>query len=117
MHSKICLLFIALLLPLYAFNQIPTFEKHYDTLGCYYSNCVRQNIDGGYILCGSSYNANSAQDAAIIRTDSLGNIIWVKEYGTSTTDGAIGCLIAFDSNLIIVGIKEGFSAWAKRWPH
>src|SRR5437667_12838291 len=72
----------------YSVAQQITFEKYYDTLGCYYGNCVQQTFDGGYVLCGSSYNTSTQQDAAIIKTDSLGNITWVKIYGYAGTDGA-----------------------------
>ena len=90
-------------------NSQTTFEKYYDTLGCYYANSVLQNNDNGYVFCGSSYDASNAQQAAIIRTDSMGNIIWVKEYGGVTTDGAISCVLTHDSNILVVGIKDQYS--------
>lgn len=91
-------------------GQTVTFQRTFDTLGCYYSNCVQQNIDKGYILCGSSYNTNLIQQAAVVRTDSLGNIIWVKDFGGISIDGALECLVTIDSNILVVGIKDEVSS-------
>ncbi|MEP7129214.1 MAG: T9SS type A sorting domain-containing protein, partial [Chitinophagales bacterium] len=60
--------------------------------------------------CGSSYQSTLAQQAAVIRTDSLGNIIWAKDFGGTFTDGAIACLITNDSNIIVIGVKDGLSS-------
>src|SRR6187455_2315533 len=91
------------------YAQQITFERSIDTLGCYYANCVQQTFDGGYVLCGSSYSPSSAQDAAIIKTDSLGNITWVKLYGGTSTDGALFVRQTADSGYIVVGIKDAIS--------
>jgi hypothetical protein len=107
MNSRLVILFL-ISLNHNTFGQITTFERSYDTLGCYYSNCIVEYLDG-YVLCGSSYNTASAQDAAIVRIDSLGNIVWVKQYGTPSTDGALKCVTTIDSCLLIVGIKEDYS--------
>ncbi|HNS12061.1 MAG TPA: T9SS type A sorting domain-containing protein [Bacteroidia bacterium] len=107
MNSRFVILFLVCL-NYNTFGQITTFERSYDTLGCYYSNSIVEYLDG-YVLCGSSYNTASAQDAAIVRIDSLGNVIWVKQYGTPSTDGALKCVTTSDSCLLIVGIKEEYS--------
>ncbi len=107
MSSRLVILFL-ICLSHNTFGQITTFDKNYDTLGCYYSNCIVEYLDG-YVLCGSSYGTASAQDAAIVRIDSLGNIIWVKQYGTPSTDGALKCVPTTDSCILVVGIKEEYS--------
>jgi hypothetical protein len=107
MSSRFVLLFF-IYLNHNTLGQITTFERSYDTLGCYYSNCIVEYLDG-YVLCGSSYNTASAQDAAVVRIDSLGNVVWVKQYGTPSTDGALKCVTTSDSCLLIVGIKEDYS--------
>jgi hypothetical protein len=107
MNSRLVILFL-ISLNHNTFGQIATFERNYDTLGCYYSNCIVEFLDG-YVLCGSSYSAATAQDAAIVRIDSLGNIVWVKQYGTPSTDGALKCVPTIDSCILVVGIKEEYS--------
>lgn len=89
-----------------SYCQQPTFQKVYDTLGFYYANCVRQTLDHGYILCGSNYTTTNAQDAAIIKTDSAGNLEWVKTYGSFPTDGAICLETTNDSCYMVFGIKD-----------
>lgn len=91
------------------FSQI-TFERNYDTLGFYYANCVRQTIDGGYVLCGSSYNSTTANDAEIVKTDEYGNVVWAKKYGGPAIDGAITIEETADSNYFVFGIKDQISA-------
>lgn len=91
-------------------SQVLTFEKNYDTLGCYAAYNVQQNFDGGFILCGSSYDVSLINQAAIIRTDSSGNMIWLKIFGSPAIDVALLCTITSDSNILIVGIRDNYSS-------
>lgn len=52
-------------------------------------NCVRQTVDGGYIIAGytESYGAGE-KDIWIINTDGSGNINWQRVYGGSGDEGA-----------------------------
>lgn len=105
MSKKILILF--LILKAFDTNaQTLSFEKIYDTLGVYYFNCIRQTLDNGFIMCGSNYTSQTAQDAAIVKTDSLGNIEWVKTYGFAGTDGAITIEITSDTNYFVFGLKN-----------
>ncbi len=99
------------LLQITGFSQPTIFLKNYDTLGYYYSNCVRQTLDGGYIMCGSNYTTVNTQDAAIIKTDSFGNLEWIKTYGGFATDGAITLEVSNDSSYFVFGIKDDISSW------
>ena len=63
-----------------------TFEKVIDTLGSGGALCIQETFDGGYVYCGQSYfNAN---DAMIVKLDSIGTIVWVKVYSGPETAGA-----------------------------
>ena len=57
-------------------------------------------------MFGSSYNTTTQQDVAIIKTDSLGNLLWAKTYGGASTDGAISAVVTADSNYMVVGLKD-----------
>ena len=92
------------------FGQVITFERDYDSLGCYYAYNVLQNFDGGFIFCGVSYDASLINQAAILRTDSTGNLIWLRAYGSPAIDAAILCTMTPDSNILIVGIRENYSS-------
>lgn len=43
---------------------------------------ARQTPDGGYLLYGEKYNADTRQDAHLIKTDPLGNVVWQSSFGT-----------------------------------
>ncbi len=102
-------LYILLLNAFNGYSQQTSFQKVYDTLGYYYTNCIRQTTDKGFIMCGSNYSTAQAQDAAIIKTDSLGNMEWIKTYGGTSTDGAITMEIINDTNYFVWCIKDEFS--------
>jgi len=78
------LLFICLLLySTSSFSQI-TFQKVYgDSLES--PRCITQTSDGGYIVSGytESYNPGNT-DLYIIKTDSLGDTLWTKTYGSQS---------------------------------
>lgn len=57
-------------------------SKTFGESGFDVGSSVRQNTDGGFIIVGEtrSFNADST-DILLIRTDSLGNLIWLNTYG------------------------------------
>jgi hypothetical protein len=68
-----------------SFAQQATFERFYDTLGVVSAGCVQETFDGGYVVCGVRWdNINFENDAAIMKLDSLGNIIWVKTFSKNS---------------------------------
>jgi hypothetical protein len=56
----------------------------YDLSGQF--NSVRQTSDGGFVFAGDlfNYSAYYSYNAWIVRTDSSGNILWQKTYGTTS---------------------------------
>ncbi|MBP6658006.1 MAG: T9SS type A sorting domain-containing protein [Bacteroidia bacterium] len=92
-----------------ATSQSIYFERTYDTLGFYYANCIKQLPEGGYIFCGSNYSISNAQDAAIAKIDSSGNVVWAKVFGGQNTDGAISIELCNDSTYFVFGIRDNIS--------
>ena len=58
-----------------------------------YAKCIKQTLDGGYLIAGHTFSNDSNVsfnhgfcDVWIVKTDSLGNLIWEKSYGGSGYD-------------------------------
>lgn len=65
---------------------------------------VKQTLDGGYILSGGSSNYGSGNgDAGLIKTDSIGNIIWSKVLDVFYGDAIIFAEQSNDGGYIAVG--------------
>lgn len=70
---------------------------------------VHQTSDGGYIIAGYSGSFETPDDAVyVIKTDSLGNILWTKNIGGITSeDHATSLQIVSDGGYIITGYSLG----------
>ncbi len=66
-------------------------EKTYGGTGFERSSSIAQDRDGGFIIGGHSRSTPTEAngDGLIIKTDSLGNVLWQKKYGTPLEDGSI----------------------------
>lgn len=65
---------------------------------------VLKSNDGGYILSGytESYDSSGAGDILLIKTDSIGNILWSKTYGSKGTIETAG-----ESGVSLVKTSDG----------
>ena len=90
-------------------------------------NCVKQTMDGGYILTGGYWGGYpSVDNILVMKTDALGNELWCKTYGnrsrgysiTLATDG--GYVVSGDINrsLGLMKIDEnGTVEWVREYSH
>ncbi len=67
---------------------------------------IEQFYDGGFIIGGGREFSMNQSNHWVIRTDSIGTVIWSKNFGTGLDIG--GCLakIASDSNIFLFGAME-----------
>ena len=89
-------------------NGIPIWTKNYNIgqvqMGL---NSVQQTIDGGYILSGS-ISPNLANNVFLIKTDSIGDTLWIKKYGGSGDNEGNSLIQARDGGYIICGLTNNF---------
>jgi hypothetical protein len=79
--------------------------------------CMVQNSDGGYTLAGTLWNRSGTGHGGLIKTDSNGNMLWMKNYPggfqllmAATSDG--GYILC--SNLTLIKTdSEGNMLWTK----
>jgi hypothetical protein len=75
-------------------------------------DCVLQTKDGGFILSGntSSYgNLNPGYgDVYIVKTDSLGNVVWASTYGGTDNEEGLQITESTDNGFIISGYTNSF---------
>ncbi len=73
-------------------------------------SCVRQTIDGGYIVVGStkSYATCCHEDIWLLKLDSNGNVSWQKTYGGRYFDFAQSIFQTPDGGYLVFGNTDSF---------
>ncbi|MBD3233832.1 MAG: T9SS type A sorting domain-containing protein [candidate division Zixibacteria bacterium] len=71
------------------------------------AECVNQTLDGGYIIAGYTYSfgAGSA-DFYLVKTDTNGDTLWTRTYGTGYDERAYSLQETADGNYIVAGYTE-----------
>lgn len=110
MKSKIIiLLFVLVFLSQFGFSQT-VFNKNYDNDSLLdYIGAVIQSDDGGYLICGNTYNFSTGFIATLlIKTDCTGDTIWKKVYDLSNTgaDSGESILQLYNKNYIVFGYYQ-----------
>jgi hypothetical protein len=93
------------------FGQI-TFQKTYGGDGYYRSSEIRQTKNGDYVLCGSGHNNSDTTDYNIyvIRTTSIGDTIWMRQYGGVKWDEGSSIVESFDGGFALTGYTSSYGA-------
>jgi hypothetical protein len=81
-----------------------TFEKTYGGAGYDKAFSAQETSDGGFIVAGftSSFGAGE-YDVYLIKTDSLGDTLWTRTYGDSTSNHGYSVQQTSDGGYIIAG--------------
>ena len=65
-----------------------------------------QTADGGYALVGCTTESDTDGDVLLVKTDSDGNMLWYKKYGTSGRDMGL-CIVETTDNGFLIGGECG----------
>jgi len=108
---SICVMITATVLPSTLLAQI-TFERAIEGDFDDYGFSVQQTLEGGYVLAGQTESFGGAwMDACLIKTDSVGETLWVRIYGDGGWDRAHSVQQTSDSSFIITGWKDIGGGW------
>jgi Secretion system C-terminal sorting domain len=65
--------------------------------------CVREDTDGGFLVCGRTKSFSGPWNGYLVKTDSAGNLVWQKNYGANTYTLAFYAQRTEDGGIIISG--------------
>jgi hypothetical protein len=71
---------------------------------------VRQLPDYGYMLVGSTPNYGNSMQVFVVRTDSMGDMLWSKTYGGSQADDPWYSILTADGGLAVVGATQSYGS-------
>jgi len=92
-------------------NGDTLWTKTYGGINLDVGTSIQQTIDGGYIITGvtTSFGTGSG-DVWLVKTDSLGIILWTKTFGGSEWENGWCVQQTVDSGYIITGETESFGS-------
>ncbi len=77
-------------------------------------NSIVTMPDGGFMICGrTSSSGAGGSDGLLIRTDSLGNQLWMQTYGDSAEDWFNAIALLNDTSLVMVGATASQYSWLR----
>jgi len=100
---------ISFLVPIYSLAQT-SFQKTYGSIKNEDGFCIRQTTDGGYVIGGIEVIDSLNTDIYLIKTDSLGDTLWVKHYGGLVGDIGEAVQQTSDGGYVLVGSTYSYGA-------
>jgi hypothetical protein len=100
----------------YSLNFDTIWNKNYfvDTTLVFSHDFIKTN-DGGFAIAGSIDKGGWAFDALLLKTDSLGNLQWYKEYGYSNSEDLYSILQTPDSGYMLSGYSKKYNISNSDW--
>jgi hypothetical protein len=111
MNLFVIILFLLAVLPVELNGQV-NFVRNYGGDGFDRGHSVQQTFEGGYVIAGytSSFGAGD-HDIYLVKTDSLGEMIWTNTFGGSGYESGHSVQQTYpDSGYIIAGSTDSFGA-------
>jgi hypothetical protein len=85
--------------------------KAFGGLDADWANSIVHCMDGGFVMAGVTKSFGDVDgDVYLVKTDSIGNIVWAKKYGGTNIDAAVCVEQTADSGYIITGNTRSFGA-------
>jgi hypothetical protein len=88
-------------------NGLAVWAKSYDIGFKSIGKVLRQTFDGGYIIAAASNKPSLQNDIILIKTNNLGDTLWVKRYEFNNTTNVEDAIQTPDSGYIVVGASNG----------
>ena len=89
-------------IPASSIGQI-SFERSYGGADVEYGISVQQTKDRGYVIGGVTWPLTGKSDIYLLKTDSLGDLLWDRVYGGAYTDNAKCVQQTLDGGFVITG--------------
>ena len=103
------LFLLLLVVPFIGFAQT-TFEKNLGDSLYQDGRCALQTSDGGFLVAGRGVDATGRYDILLMKTDSLGNLVWTKSWGGLSSDFAATIKPTVDGGYIMAATTYSFSS-------
>ena len=76
-----------------------------------YGHTVRQTLDGGYVVAGSTLSSGAGEaDFYLVRIDSRGDTLWTRTFGGDSSDLGHSVDLTSDGGYIVAGQTSSFGA-------
>src|ERR1051326_6386144 len=89
-------------------NYNVVWRKKYVIPGLQSTSSLRRSNHGNFLISGNIAGYNNSTDYCLMKTDSLGNILWVKRYGGNNYDSYPDVQPTFDGGCVMFGTTESF---------
>lgn len=89
----------------------PLWTKTYGASNFDYAYSVEQTTDGGYIIVGGTLSFGvGGGDVYLIKTDTIGNVLWANTFGAANYDFGLCVQQTSDGGYIVSGTSDSFGA-------
>jgi hypothetical protein len=69
------------------------------------ANEIKQTFDKGFIIVGNTYSFGAgSNDFYIVKTDSVGSLLWTKTIGSNLNDNAYSVFETYNKDLVVAGL-------------
>ncbi|GAB4248129.1 MAG: lipoprotein [Vicingaceae bacterium] len=65
------------------------------------ANDVKEDASGNLYVVGETYSFSNNNDLFVVKSNSLGDTVWTKSYGTDSTEYARGIAFTYDNHLLV----------------